>query len=409
MRLGAKWVGAAASIVTALCSTTADARRVVYLNAGPTNLVDTNGQDPTTNSISVGGFTPGPISGWPALTPADKDLLMFYMKEATVPFDITFTWERPAAGTYDMLVMGTEADHAALFEDAACSGPVGLRDCEDGQGENISFLFHGCMPADQQADLRRMAHTGLKALGYGWGLENVTVSGEVMGSYGAYALRFGNECVTVAGTSQCFHQGCPAGQQNSQSDLLEYIGARVDDGPPTIEITAPAHGSVVSSDFSVEASVDDLFGGLDVSLEIVEADQRFTDDEPPYRWNLTSVPDGTWTLRVLVIDADDNEASDEVVVCVGAGGCDPGQPGSDTGDDAGDDTDDTGLGDDTGSPHSGDGGLDPTHPSGGGSGATPAGSACHCRSEGTASWPGALALVLLAGLRRRSGGVTRGG
>jgi hypothetical protein len=399
-----RWAMAIAGVATFSCASAAQARRVVYLNADPTTLVDTDGQDPASNSFSAGGFTPGPISGWPTLTDAQKDLLVFLMKEASYPFDIVFTWERPASGSYDMLVMGTEADSMSLFEGSSCSAPVSLADCEDAQGENVSFLFYGCMSAEHQADLRRVAHTALKALGFGWGLENVSVTGEVMGSYSGTALRFGNECVPVSGTSQCFHQGCPAGQQRSDTDLMAYIGARVDDGPPEVEITAPAHLSVVSSDFVVEAAVEDLFGGLEVSLEIVEAEQHLIDAEPPYRWTLSSVPAGTWTLRVHVVDADDNEASDEVVVCIGTDACDPDEPaGEETG--TGGSDDDFETGDGTGEPDSGGGGggggLDPTH-GGSGPGAAPAGSGCHCRGGDSAPWPGVLALLLI-GLARQRG------
>lgn len=402
--VGPRWSATAAfAIAAALCTNTAHARRVVYLNADPTTLVDTEGQDPTSNSYASGGFTPGPISGWPALTDQQKEQLVFLMKEATVPFDITFTWERPASGSYDMLVMGTDADAAALFEELGCSSAISLADCEDGQGENISFLFYGCMPEEQQSDLHRVAHTALKGLGFGWGLENVSVSGQVMGSYSGTALRYVDECSTISGAANCFHEACPAGQQNSYADLLATIGARVDDGPPTVEITSPAHLIVVPSDFSVEATIEDLFGGLEVTLEIVEADQFLTDDEPPYSWSLSSVPDGAWTLRVSAIDADGNEEVDEVVVCIGAGGCDPGEPpGSD--EDTGGDVDETGTdeGTDSGDPGtSGGGGIDPTSPGGGSAGASPAGSACHCRGHDSPPWQGGLALLVLGLLRGR--------
>ena len=41
----------------------AKAERVVYLNADPTVLVNTGGQDPTLNSYDTAGFVPGAISG----------------------------------------------------------------------------------------------------------------------------------------------------------------------------------------------------------------------------------------------------------------------------------------------------------------------------------------------------------
>ena len=403
-----RWRVAAAVLAVGLVPTTAQARRVVYLNADPTVLVDTNGQDPRTNSFSSAGFTAGQISGWPGLTALQKELLIFYIKEASAPFDIAFTWERPASGDYDMLVMGTAADSEALFPESACSGARSLLDCEDAQGTNVSFLFHGCLPEDQQADLRRVAHTSLRALAFGWGQENVSATGQIMGGYSGTALKFGNECTALSNTSQCFHEGCPTGQQNSTADLLVHIGARVDDGPPVVEITSPAHLSVVSPDFAVEATIEDLFGGLDVTLELVEVEQTLSDLEPPYRWNLSSVPDGTWTLRVTAVDADGNVESDEVVVCIGTDVCEPGPgPDSDSGGSAGGATEGETEGD--ASMSGGGGGIDPTLPSGSG-GASPAGSACHCSSSRDAtSWGAALWLVVLARRRRPAPSPTRGG
>jgi hypothetical protein len=250
--------------------------------------------------------------------------------------------------------------------------------------------------------MRRVAHTALKGLGFGWGQENVSATGEIMGGYSATALRFGNECTALASTNLCFHEGCPTGQQNSTADLMVHLGARVDDGPPVVEITSPTHLSVLPSAFPVEVSVEDLFGGLVVSLELVEAEQVLADAEPPYGWNLTGVPDGMWTLRVSAVDADGNEESDEVVVCVGLDACEPGQTSSASSEPG----DESGSGETMTSGDNDGGGIDPTVASSGSAGASPAGSACHCSSN--ARSPHAIgALVLLALMRKRRAGPLR--
>ncbi|RMG99077.1 MAG: hypothetical protein D6705_04170 [Deltaproteobacteria bacterium] len=314
----------AASLVPGAVS----AKRVVYINTDPVTLVDTAGQDPTMNSYSSNGFSPGPISGWPALTDDQKQELLWLMKEAAVPFDLEFVLERPAQGTYDMLVFGTSADQDALFPNVAgCSTAIGLADCNDGNAENISFLFYGCMSAGDQMDMRKVAFNGFTALGFSWGLEQLQTSGQIMGSYTFNGLHFGDSCIQIQGSSQCSHVACAAGQQNSTADLLDRIGARVDDGPPTVTITAPEDGAMVGSDFTVTADVFDAFGGLEVALTIVEANVTDVDDNDPqwvYEWPLTGVPDGLWTLEVSATDADGNVTTDQIQVCVGNGPCEPG-------------------------------------------------------------------------------------
>ena len=122
-RLGLGWLVATVAV---LAPATVHAERVVYINLDQTALTDANGQDPTTNSFTSAGFTPGTISGWD-LDEAQKAELMFWFREATVPFDIVFVDERPAVGTYDMLVFGDEVDNGELF-DLGCSASIGLSD-----------------------------------------------------------------------------------------------------------------------------------------------------------------------------------------------------------------------------------------------------------------------------------------
>jgi len=315
-----------------------------------------------------------------------------------------------------MLVFGSEADNAELF-DLGCSASIGLADCDDGNGPNIGFMFYGCISEAQQADMRRVAFYGLSGLGFGWGLENVSASGEVMGSYTLSGLEFGQECTPISGTSMCTHVGCAAAQQNSSADLDARIGARVDDGPPVVTITSPADHTVVQSEVTVDATVEDAFGGVAVELEIVEVAQVLADDVPPYRWDLAGVPDGTWTIRVTATDADANVTMQEIVICVGVDDCGEGagSEGTSTGD-AVDDS--TGGGQESttdggesssgaaessdGSGSADDGGIDPTGTplTTGALGGGAAETGCGCTS-GHPTATGALAGLLLVLRRRR--------
>lgn len=413
------WVALSSVGLGLLLPASAHAERVVYLNADPTLLNSNNGQDPTTDSFMSTGFTPGMISGWGALTDAQKDELVWRMKEASLPFDITYTWDRPMLGTYDMIVMGTNTDATALF--GQCSPAISLQDCDDGNGPNIGFLFWGCMTMAQQADMKRVAFYGMTGLGFGWGLENLTGTGQIMASYSSTGLEFGDECTMISGASQCTHVGCAASTQNSTSDLDGIIGARVDDGPPVVTITSPANLSVVESSVTIEATVEDAFGGIGVSLEIVEAPGQTLDDAmPPYAWDLVDIPDGMWTVRVTAIDADMNMVAEDVVICVGVDDCgDPmsgdssttaadesssGMP-SDEGESSGNAENSTGAGESTTGDDDGSGGaIDPTMTpvTTGGLNGGDAVTGCGCRSD-RAGPTGALAwaVLVLASRRRR--------
>lgn len=394
---------------------TAAAERVVYINTDPVVLNNTGGQEPATNSYNTTGFSPGAIGGWPALTEAQQTELLYWLKEGSVPFDVIYTFERPMSGSYDMVVMGSAADNAARFPGLGCSAAVGLADCGDANAENISFLFWGCMNAADQADMHRVAFNIYAGLGFGWGLENLAVSGQIMGSYTSNALQFGNTCINIAGTQNCTgqHPGCADPQQNSSADLLARIGPRIDDGPPFVQITYPTDGEVVPPDILVTANVGDLYGGVEVSLEVVGAGMASIDQRPPYGWSLEGIPQGEWTIRVSATDADGNVVAEESTFCVDLPGC---------GDDAGADTTGGSSGDggttDGGDTTTSDGGSSSTgqdepdppaattgppaqNPTTFG-GDTPE-TGCQCRADGHGGGggPAALALLLVLGALTR--------
>ena len=401
-----------------LASSEASAARVVYLNADGVTLNADNGQDPTLDSYSTTGFVAGSVSGWPALTDEDKATLTYLMKEASRELDITYTWERPASGTYDMLVMGSDADAAARFPDLGCSPAIGLADCADGNAENISFFFWGCMDEAEQANLDQVAHTMFTGLGFGWGLENTGAFGQIMGTFvdNGDSVEFGTVCTDISGTPTCAeHETCAAGMQNETDELLARIGARVDDGMPTLTITEPADFAVVDSSFTVTADAEDGFGGMTVELLVVEAMVTQIDEKPPYSWSLADVPDGQWTVQVTATDIDGNVRAEQVTVCIGSDEC-PAEAGDSTGGDesstgAAEDTGDASTGDDEGGSTTGSaddddgggGGTDPgpIDPTGLGQNIEPD-TGCQCRAESRgAGLVALLPLTLLGFVRRR--------
>ncbi|NJK31722.1 MAG: hypothetical protein HC927_04495 [Deltaproteobacteria bacterium] len=304
----------------------AEARRVVYINTDALTVNAGPANDPSTDTINVNGFTTTDMDGWTGATPEQIEELLWLLKQTTVPWDVEFVLERPAMGPYDMIVFGSADDHASSFG-GNCSTQVGLSDCSDDSGVSIGFLFWGCLDMDDQLDTHRVAFHTLGALGYGWGMENVAGTGQVMAGYSANGLKYGEACSNLSGASNCMHAGCAMGQQNGSAEMMDRHGARVDDGPPSIEVISPQAGEEVESPFNVQIRVNDAFGGVTTSLALVEyPSEPAVDDAFPFAWNGIMLPDGAVTLRIGAIDADGNEVSTDVPVCVG-GPCETGESG----------------------------------------------------------------------------------
>lgn len=374
-----------------LVPATALASRIVYINTEPTMVIG-GLNDTTMNAINVNGFTDTEMDGWVGATPEQIGELHWLLEQTTLAYDVQFVLERPAAGPYDMVVFGSADDHMAGFG-GACSVQVGISDCLDAGGESIGFLFWGCLAADDQVDPHRVAFHTLGALGYGWGLENVAGTGQVMASYSGSGLKYGEMCSVIDGAGACMHEGCAMGMQNGSADMLARHGARVDDGPPVITVISPVAGSTVQEPFDVVIEVADGFGGITTSLGLVGLGADPVEDTTyPFAWNGLDVPNGNLTLEVSATDADGNSVSVEVPVCV-VGPCEPVDPtGGDTTETSGDSTDSGGTA-----------GNDEVGADDGGSGG---GDSKGC-STSSGSGPGGLALavfglIALAGRRRRS-------
>lgn len=398
--------GIAASVI--LLATRADAAvppRRVYVQLEPQYVNSSNGHSPEDNSFTAVDFTPGLAQGWASIDPEWLERLLFHMREATVPYNVAFVLERPMFGPYDMLVFGSKNDPPRLFNTAGCPLSVAQNDCGDRTGDSISFVFYDCQPVAE--DMRQVAHSALRALGLSWGLEELLNVDGIMGRYDPFELRFESETCYSTRTLTCgVHANCELGTQNSHVELMRRIGPRIDDGPPTVEVLEPADLTNVESEFTVRARISDMFGGVKVALEVVEVGQVIADTEPPYAWNLADVPFGTWTLRVIATDADENVTTAEVVV-TRAEEREEGSSSSSGGDESSSSGAESSSSSSTGESSSGSGsetGTDPPADDDGGGG-------CGCRAPGDAEPLGGLAGVVALGLlrRRRRAAGERGG
>jgi poly(hydroxyalkanoate) depolymerase family esterase len=88
-------------------------------------------------------------------------------------------------------------------------------------------------------------------------------------------------------------------------------GTPGDTTPPTVNVTAPAHGATVSGTVTVTASASDAVGVARVEL-LVDGSPVATDTVAPYEfaWNSTGVSNGAHTLGARAYDAAGNQATD---------------------------------------------------------------------------------------------------
>ncbi len=311
-------IPALAGLCCALVTAQAEAKRVVYINTEPITVLAGGSNDPTLDTIKVNGFTSTSFAGWNGASEDQRQELLHLLKQTTVYWDVVFTLERPVAGPYDMIVFGNVDDHTAAFG-GSCSPQVGIADCSDQDGTSIGFLFWGCLDEAKWFDPHRVAFSVLGALGYGWGMDNVGVNGQVMGSYSNSALKYGDSCVAVLGASSCTHELCPDGQQNGTAEMVARHGARVDDGPPELIVLEPAADATVSEAFDVVVEIVDDFGGVSAELEVLDLGAPpVPDDEWPFRWNGVQLPAGPQVLEITAYDADGGQTSMQVPICVGS-------------------------------------------------------------------------------------------
>ncbi len=89
------------------------------------------------------------------------------------------------------------------------------------------------------------------------------------------------------------------------------------DNPPTVNITFPQTGAVLSSSVTITASAYDDFGITKVEFYINNS-LKLTDTTTPYSyvWYTTSTPNGIYTLKVVAYDTLNQQTTAQVTVSV---------------------------------------------------------------------------------------------
>ena len=268
---------------------------------------------------------------------------------------------------YTMAVIGGEWDDTAAT--SVVRGVAPEVDCLRANQRHVVFAFVGAdEPTVQQAT------TISQEAGHAWGLDHVLGDGLIMSyDWEAPSSAFSQDCVELCeeacqgpDTVYCEAQHadhCPQGQQDSWAELLQTFGDDTPDTePPTVTVLTPQDDEVLppGSDLLVEIDVADDYGGVGWRFEL-EHDGELAAEQTAFErettWPLTTLPDGSYLLRVIAEDhadhrvehtvafevgeaaADESGGDDDAAGTTGAQQMDGGQTGGDEGGDDGSCTD----------------------------------------------------------------------
>jgi len=314
----------------------------------------TTGQDHAPSNTTQIGECAGTME--PYGVGAKRDASFQALVALYAAFDITFTDTRPASDSYAMIVATPTNPYGGTV------GGISPVDCGDQNPNSVSFAFiseDDAMPASMQGT--DMAHE----LGHAFGLSHVNDGGDVMNPAITPSLMvFKDECIWIKGGNYCMaehQQHCGMSFQNDYQELMGVFGpAAPDAGPPNVEITSPNDGDTfdTGASFTVTAEASDDKGVVQVDL-YEGGTLQSTDDAEPWAWDITDIPEGTYSFHAIAMDGAGNEATSNTVT-IQVGASDPDDDGGDDGgsDDGGNDDggDDDGGDDDDGGADGDDGG-----------------------------------------------------
>ncbi|WP_052546733.1 Ig-like domain-containing protein [Enhygromyxa salina] len=373
----------------------------VYVNMDGTNIICNGNDDAVANSSWIAcqyGFS-GNYPSWGG-TAAQRQSIMDATKQDWAPFNVVVTESRPVSGTYTMCLTGP-ANHPFG------NGVLGIAplDCNDQMPSNVVFAFHSASQLGQFG-ANTQATTISQEVAHAYGLEHVSSSSDIMNPYNQGGNpSFTDTCITlVSGQGQPIQcnpqhqQFCSAGQQNSYQELLGMFGANdPDTEAPNVVVSYPYDGDTfeIGASFTITCEANDNQDLASVQLWIDGAQMGGTKAAPPFAWEVTNIPEGSYEIYCIAADEWDNSAMSPVIgILVEQGGM-PGDGGADSGGDSGGDS-----GSDSGGESGGEdsGGLPP------GFGLDDSDSGCACASDGLPTRAPALMLLTLLGLpllRRR--------
>ncbi|MEM6291386.1 MAG: MYXO-CTERM sorting domain-containing protein [Myxococcota bacterium] len=354
---------------------------------------------------------------WPGFngTEAQALALIEVFERQMEPYGIRIAFEEvpPPELPYAMVMMGGSPGLLGFGNGVlgvSCSG-----DCGDFWWRDATFAFTDNINPNNAATL---GTTALHEAAHAFGLAHIDDPTKVMNPFvGSADVIWANGCTpyndaTGGINCQATHdEFCDGGAQNTAAELLAYFGENSPDmEEPTVTITNPP-GDIelpVGGGVTIEAEIDDNHEGFGWKLVIPEVGQESVAFAFERSWELSNLPEGTYTARVEAIDHERNIGFDEVKIYVGveapeSTGGDDGSSSTD-GDSEGDSEADSDSASGTSSDGADDGasdGADTEGGSGGGAAADDGGCGCTTSDEQGFGFAGLLMLGLGLVRRRR--------
>ncbi len=355
---------------------------------------------------------------WPGFngTEAQALALIEVFERQMEPYGIRIAFEEvpPPELPYAMVMMGGSPGLLGFG-----NGVLGVScssDCGDFWWRDATFAFTDNINPNNAATL---GTTALHEAAHAFGLAHIDDPTKVMNPFvGSANVIWADECTpyndaTGGINCQATHdEFCDGGAQNTGAELLAYFGENSPDlEEPTVTITNPPRDIElpVGGGVTIEAEIDDNHEGFGWKLVIPEVGQESVAFAFERQWELSNLPEGTYTARVEAIDHERNIGFDEVKIYVGVDAPESTGGDSDTeGDsDGSGDTDPDSQGDSdsasgTSSESAGGGdddGADTDGDSGGGAAADDGGCSCTSADEQGSSLT--VLLLLSFGLVRR--------
>lgn len=166
--------------------------------------------------------------------------------------------------------------------------------------------------------------TSQTQVGLGW-----TGSTDNVGVTGYTILRDGTPLTTVTGTnytdttavvgsSYSYHVTARDAAGNVSAESASASLTINDVTAPSVSLTAPANGAVVSGSAALVATASDNVGVAGVQFRVGSTNIGSEDATSPYQanWDSTTVPDGNYTLIALARDAAGNIQQSSILVTV---------------------------------------------------------------------------------------------
>jgi MYXO-CTERM domain-containing protein len=223
-------------------------------------------------------------------------------------FRIDLVTERPAAGDYEMVMIGGNVSGGA-------AGLANL-DCGDLQPRNVAFAFSVVVSGHQGCSREMLATTISQELAHGLGICHNDDCAAPVASVMCPRL---STCESDWGPG-CQIDACPcySGCADPHQMLIDLLGPAETD-PPAIDVVSPRNGSTVPcGDFTVWVDVTDATAAGQVHL-FEGGSEIGTADAPPYSFPVVNPERGSHTYDVVAFDTIGNRAEASLSVEVSCG------------------------------------------------------------------------------------------